>query len=406
MNSTGSGAINLTLNDPLQNGTNGRTLILSTSTNITGYSGSTITIGGGQTGASTGQYSYVELQPATNGVTYSINPQIIMNGTGTGGFVDLSNNGNNAAAITLAGGVQIATTNVATVVLGGAQPTTGNNTLTINGINCSSSSNTSAVLFTNKLTGSGKIAIYMKGSSNYYGPTYLGENSGFVFQCLNNSCLSANSVYTPGISTSLVSGAASGQGANFDLNGTSQTIAGVAIINGGTGEILNSATNTPAALTIAQNSNTAETFSLPILNGTGTSTTSLTLTPASGITTSSLTLTSTSNTFTGGLTLNANANLIAGANNTLPATLPVTLNGGSLTLNVGATAYSQGSSASPLGALSISGSPSINMGNGTSNSNSIYFSSIGTMVGHAHYKWLERHCRTERQQPYLYNRKY
>jgi len=334
---------------------------------ISGGTSATMTVTGAQSGSSV--YSGFALtQPAT------VSVPVIINGTG-GGYIAFDYNAGAAGTSTLTSGVQIASTNTSTVILGG----TATYTLQVNGITSpGGSSNTSPVEITNHIGGSGAGTFIFGGASNYYGPTFLELNSstvlttGAVVQCSGNSVLSPNSVIWFGGTD-----AVAGQGPNLDLNGTSQTVAGITESASATGNIMNRASS-PASLTVNQAAGLAETFSLPIVNGPGTSTTALTLGAAG--TGSSLTLTSTSNTFTGGLTLNSNGNVIAGAVNILAAGVPVTFNGGSLATAASqiATGLSQGSSGSPLGAISLTANSSITLGSGV---HSLAFSGPGTFTG-------------------------
>jgi len=327
----GGSAVNLDLNDPTVTGTaaaSARTLIL-TGTSLTGNAGSTFTVSGAQ-GLSTTVYSNVELQPSVVSGVYSTTIPFIMNGTG-GGYVALNYNGGNsgiglatpAGSYTMNGNgtngaVQIANTNNATVILGGK----AGYTLTVNGITAANT-NTSPVWISNKPGGSGAGTFIFKGTSNYYGPTYLATNAGAIVQCSGNNSLSPNSALNIGSSTLTT------QGPELDLNGTNQIVAGLASTTGTTnGGITNTAGSGTGTLTINQPTATATSFSLPITDGS-TAKTAIALAGADN--TTSLTLKSTGNTFTGGLTINANGNLITGAANVLASGLPVTLNGGTFT---------------------------------------------------------------------------
>ncbi len=304
----GSGAaVNLGLNDPAATAL--RTLVL-TGSSITGFSGSTLTISGAQT-SSTSVYSWVELQPASGTSPFSTSVPVIMNATG-GGYVDLSYNAGITGTYTLSGGVQIANNNTGSIVLGA----TNGYTLAVNGITCGNNTNVSPVIISNKPAGSGSGSFTFEGTSNYHGPTTL-ASAGTV-QCATGSVVSPNSVYTFG---------PSGQGPIFDLNGTNQTMAGLASVSGATGKITNSQTTGNSQLTINLATGITNSYSLPITNGAG-STVSLVLNGADN--TTALTLGSVANTFTGGLTLNANGKLITGVAGALISGLPVTLNGGTL----------------------------------------------------------------------------
>jgi len=286
-------SVNLTLNDPTEGGNNGRTLIYSGS-GITGGTGSTITVGGAQGGgngaSNNTNYSWLELQPA--GSVFSTSVPFIMNGTGAG-YVALGYNGGTVGTITLAGGVQIASTNVDTIVLGG----TVGFTLKVTGItpNSGNPTNPSPVMISNKATGSGKGTFIFAGNSTYYGTTFLATGLGAPVQCNGTNSLSPNSVITFG------SPNASGEGPNLDLAGANQTIAGLTNLTSpaSTGEIVTSGTSGTSTLTVNQAINT--TYSLRIIDSTTGGKVALT---KSGPGTLKLTGV---NTFTGGVTLNAGA---------------------------------------------------------------------------------------------------
>jgi fibronectin-binding autotransporter adhesin len=341
---------NLTLNDPTQTGTavgSLRVLNLSGSS-ISGSSGSSITIGGGQ-GASTAVYSNVALV-GNNGCTVSV--PVIMNGTGAGGYVCFNYNAGTGTSSILSGGVQIANTNVATVVLGG----TAGYTMTVNGIT-GSSSNTSPVMISNHPAGSGKGTFIYTGTSNYYGTTYLGTNTGGIVQCSVANSLSPNSVMTFGAPSTAA------QGPNLDLGGANQTIGGLASLTGATGEINNSGTSGTATLTINQSTNT--TFGLRIIDSTTGGKTAVVKSGSGTLTITGL------NTFTGGLTLTAGIFQMGASGNLLANTLPVTFNGG--TFNTGPTAgYSE-----TVGAFNLSDNSTISLGTG---SHVLTFNSLGTIT--------------------------
>jgi hypothetical protein len=273
---------NLILNDPTQTGTAAaaaRTLDF-TGASIGGASGSTITVGGGQ-GSSLTVYSAVVLQ-STTGCVVSV--PVIMNGTG-GGYTAFGYNPASGSSATLSAGVEIASTNTASAVLG---CTTGFS-ISINGINSINSSGvitgmssqTSPVVISNKPTGSGAGLAILTGTSNYYGPTYLEFNSGTfsatgsVLRCGANNTLSPNSVLNFGP----VPGGTAAQGGNLDLYGSDETVAGLATTTSPAGYantvIGNSASATVSGtgstsyntLTVNQASNTS--YSGKIQDGTG-----------------------------------------------------------------------------------------------------------------------------------------
>jgi autotransporter-associated beta strand protein len=251
-----------------------------------------------------------------------------MNGTGTGGYVSTTIDAGTGTLATLSGGVQIAGTNIATVVLGAKS---GWNMIVNGIISPGGSSNTSPVLIANTPAGSGKGGFTFEGTSNYYGPTYLGNNAGTIVKCAAANTLSPYSVMTFGSPSTI------GQGADLDLAGSDQTIGGLSSLTGATGEITNSATS--GTNTLIVNQSTTTTYGLRMIDSTLGAKNALTKS-GTGI----LTMTGI-NTYTGATTVSGGSLFVNGG---LSAASAVTV----------AAVGTIGGSGTAAGTLSLSGTVS------------------------------------------------
>lgn len=185
---------------------------------------------------------------------------------------------------------------------------TSGNDITVNGM----ISGTSGLQFSAGATG-GAGDVRLNGASTYSGGTFFNSSTTGEISIGINNALPVNG--------DVVMSYASGNGGIFNLNGYSQSI-GNLTNNFAIGSIVNNSASTSSSLTV--NQTTAQSFGLPIKDGTGT----MALIKNGS---AAWTLTNNTHSFSGGLILNAGElRLNPSANTTSLSVCPVYLNGGAL----------------------------------------------------------------------------